>query len=88
MSSTKKTQSPGNKKHSPGFEQSLVELEKIVERMERGEQSLDDTIKDFERGMLLSEQCRKSLDAAQVRVDKLIKKHGDYRLEPYGEEGD
>ncbi|WP_423909573.1 exodeoxyribonuclease VII small subunit [Candidatus Spongiihabitans sp.] len=66
----------------PDFEKSLAELEKIVERMEQGEQTLDDTLKDFERGMALSEKCQKSLDQAQQKVEKLVKKHGSYKLEP------
>lgn len=69
------------KKPIADFEKSLAELEKIVKRMEQGEQSLDDTIKDFERGMVLSELCRKGLDEAQQKVEMLVKKHGGYRLE-------
>ncbi len=69
------------KKPIADFEKSLGELEKIVKRMEQGEQSLDDTIQDFERGMALSELCRKGLDEAQQKVEMLVKKHGDYRLE-------
>ena len=47
---------PQDKKNQPpDFEKSLAELEKIVQRMERGEQSLEQTLKDFERGMVLSE---------------------------------
>jgi exodeoxyribonuclease VII small subunit len=70
----------------PDFEKSLAELEKIVERMERGEQTLDDTLKDFERGMALSEKCQLSLDQAQQKVEKLVKKHGSYKLEVLGSE--
>lgn len=70
-----------SKNSTPDFEKSLAELEKIVERMEHGEQSLDDTLKDFERGMALSEKCQKSLDEAQQKVEKLVKKHGAYKLE-------
>ncbi|MDD9854687.1 MAG: exodeoxyribonuclease VII small subunit, partial [Gammaproteobacteria bacterium] len=70
------------KNPSIDFEKSLAELEKIVRRMEQGEQSLEQTLKDFERGMVLSEQCRKRLDAAQQRVEKLVARHGEYRLEP------
>jgi len=70
----------------PDFEKSLAELEKIVERMERGEQTLDDTLKDFERGMALSEKCQISLDQAQQKVEKLVKKHGAYKLEVMGNE--
>ena len=50
---------------------------KLFRRMEQGEQSLEQTLADFERGMVLSEQCRKSLDAARQRVEKLVGKHGD-----------
>ncbi len=67
---------------SPDFEKSLAELEKIVEHMERGELSLEQTLQDFERGMALSEQCRNSLETARQRVEKLVAKHGDYKLEP------
>ncbi len=69
------------KKPITDFEKSLSELEKIVRRMEQGDQSLDDTLQDFERGMQLSELCRKGLDEAQQKVEMLVKKHGDYRLE-------
>ncbi|MCY3769091.1 MAG: exodeoxyribonuclease VII small subunit [Gammaproteobacteria bacterium] len=67
---------------SPDFEESLAELEKIVERMERGEQTLDETINDFERGMALSEQCQKSLSEAKQKVRKLVEKHGNFKLDP------
>ena len=74
---------PDSKKSKPlDFEKSLAELQAIVERMERGEQSLEQALKDFERGMALSERCRRSLDAAQQRVDKLEEKQGEYKLEP------
>jgi len=69
------------KNDSADFEKLLSELDKIVNRMEQGDQSLDQTMKDFERGMVLSEQCRNSLEQAQQRVDKLVKKHGSYQLE-------
>ena len=78
----------GQKNHPPDFEKSLAELEKIVQRMERGEQSLEQTLKDFERGMVLSEQCRKSLETARQRVEKLVAKHGDYKLESLDDQGD
>ena len=74
MSSTRKTA-------SSDFEKSLFELEKIVDRMEKGDQTLDQTMTDFERGMVLSEQCQKSLDEAQQKVEKLVKKHGGYELQ-------
>lgn len=83
-------QSKSNTKNNtlPDFEKSLAELEKIVERMELGEQTLEDTLKDFERGMVLSERCQKSLDQAQQKVEKLVKKHGTYKLEPVDDKQD
>jgi exodeoxyribonuclease VII small subunit len=64
------------------FEKALAELEKIVERMERGDQTLDQSLKDFERGMELSRTCRKVLDEAEQRVEKLIERHGELTSEP------
>lgn len=64
------------------FEQSLAELEAIVNRMEQGEQSLQDSMRDFERGMKLAEACRRRLATAQQRVEKLVKKHEGYELQP------
>ena len=58
------------------FEKSLTELEKIVARMEDGEQSLEVSLKDFERGMTLVRQCRDSLASAEAKVQKLIEKNG------------
>ena len=75
MSTTKKSA-------TPDFEKLLAELEDIVQRMEQGEQTLEQTMRDFERGMVLSEKCQESLDRAQQRVDKLVKKHGIYQVEP------
>ncbi len=50
------------------FEASLLELEKIVEKLEGGEISLDESIKLFEKGMELSNDCRKTLDNARQKI--------------------
>lgn len=50
------------------FEASLLELEKIVEKLEGGETSLDESIKLFEKGMELSNDCRKTLNAARNKI--------------------
>lgn len=50
------------------FEASLLELEKIVEKLEGGEISLDESIKLFEKGMELSNDCRKTLNAARNKI--------------------
>ena len=65
------------------FEKSLKELETLVERMEKGEQSLEASLQDFERGNALAIACRASLDDAEQRVEKLIEKSGVFEREPF-----
>jgi len=82
----KKTASKKTRSQTVDFEKALGELEKIVERMERGEQTLETSLNDFERGMELSRSCQKSLEEAELRVEKLVKKHGGYDTEPFEED--
>ena len=65
------------------FETVFNELEKLVERMESGEQALEDSLKDFERGMELTRICQKNLKDAEQRVEKLVKKNADFTTEPF-----
>ncbi|MDM7321841.1 MAG: exodeoxyribonuclease VII small subunit [Gammaproteobacteria bacterium] len=53
------------------FEASLKELEALVQRMEQGEQPLDEALRDFERGVQLARQCQAMLASAQAKVDML-----------------
>ena len=53
------------------FESTLAELERVVEGLENGELSLAEQLKAFERGMELSEQCKKMLDEARLKVIEL-----------------
>jgi exodeoxyribonuclease VII small subunit len=59
---------------SPDFEQSLAELESLVEQLERGDLPLDAALKVFERGVALTRQCQGSLQAAQQKVEILLKR--------------
>ena len=68
------------------FEKSLKELETIVVRMEEGDQSLEASLKDFERGMGLAQICRSSLDTAEQKVETLIEKNGTLQTEPFERE--
>lgn len=63
------------------FETSLEELEKIVERMERGDQSLEESLKDFERGVTLTKDCQNMLKNAEQKVEKLVKDQGELKTE-------
>ncbi len=58
-------------KEAPAFEDALEELETIVERMEDGEPSLEESLKIFERGMDLTRTCQKALDDAEQRIRTL-----------------
>ena len=53
------------------FEKSLDELEKIVEELQNGDISLDESIKLFERGMELTNLCRKTLETARQKITSL-----------------
>jgi exodeoxyribonuclease VII small subunit len=64
------------KKKQPNFETALEELETLVERMENGESSLEDSLKDFERGIELTRSCQTALAEAEQKVEILLKKDG------------
>ncbi len=54
------------------FEEQLMALEGVVERLERGELSLDDSVRLFEEGVRLSNACKKQLEAAEGRIQMLV----------------
>lgn len=61
------------------FESSLAELEKIVENLESGELSLEESLKLFENGVRLSRECRERLNEAERKIEVLMK-DGDGKL--------
>jgi exodeoxyribonuclease VII small subunit len=66
------------------FEESLKKLETIVEQLEKGDLSLEDSLKLFEEGVALSATCKKELDAAEGKVQMLIKQRdGSLKAEPF-----
>ena len=68
------------------FEQALQELESIVERMEKGELSLEDSLKDFERGIHLTRTCQQALQEAEQKVEILMEKSGQADIQPFADE--
>lgn len=50
------------------FERALDELEQLVQKMEKGEQSLDESLAAYERGIALYRDCQKALEQAEQRV--------------------
>ena len=53
------------------FEEALIELEGIVENLEKGTNKLDDAIGAYERGTLLKKHCESKLNEAKARVEKI-----------------
>jgi exodeoxyribonuclease VII small subunit len=64
------------KKSAVDFEAALAELEALVARMERGETSLEESLKDFERGIELTRSCQAALAEAEQKVQILLDKDG------------
>ena len=65
------------------FEACLDELEKVVKELEAGDLPLERSIELFEKGMGLSDTCRKQLEEAETRVEMLIRKEGKIQPEPF-----
>ena len=59
------------------FERSLSELEAIVEKLEHGDLTLDESLKQFERGVQLARSCQGALKQAEQKVEILLRKNGD-----------
>ena len=71
-----------SKKTSPlNFEAALAELEQLVERMETGEMSLEESLQAFERGVALTRDCQKALKEAELRVQALTETDAGLALE-------
>lgn len=73
---------------TPDFETALVELEKLVEKMESGEQSLEQTLESFQKGIELTRSCQEGLKAAEQKVEQLLKKNGKLVTEPINPDDD
>src|SRR3954449_12315531 len=58
------------------FESSLTELEALVEKLEQGDLSLDESLKCFERGVQLTRICQTALKQAEQKVEILLRKTG------------
>ena len=70
------------------FEESLGELERIVADIEQGDISLDDALKQFERGINLVRNSQAKLEQAQQKVAILLKQDENAPLSPYAVEGE
>ena len=66
------------------FEDNVKQLESIVAQLERGDLPLEDSIRLFEDGMRLSSSCKEQLEAAEGRVQVLVRQRdGSHQTEPF-----
>ena len=63
-------------KKTPNFEKALTELETLVEELEQGKLSLEDSLKRFEKGIALSTECQQALQNAELKITELVEKNG------------
>ena len=76
-----------NKKTEPAsFEQSLSELEALVERMESGDLSLEESLGAFEQGIALTRNCQQALQAAEQKIEILTARTPDAPTEPFDDD--
>ena len=70
------------KKIEIDFEKALEQLEGIVEDLESGDLSLENSLKSFEKGIKLARQCQEQLSKAELQVQKLIEENGELKTTP------
>jgi exodeoxyribonuclease VII small subunit len=68
---------------TPSFEDALAELENLVETLEQGDLTLEDSLKSFERGVELTRTCQAALKDAEQKIQILSDKRDDSEPEPF-----
>jgi len=71
------------KKKAVDFEQSLTALEALVADMEKGDLSLEDSLKAFEEGIQLTRECQARLAKAEQKVQLLVESQGQLEAQPF-----
>jgi exodeoxyribonuclease VII small subunit len=71
------------KKKTVDFEQSLKALEELVNRMEQGDMSLEESLEAFQKGISLTRECQTRLAEAEQQVNLLIEENDQFRLEAF-----
>ncbi|WP_287029866.1 exodeoxyribonuclease VII small subunit [Pseudomonas sp. UBA6310] len=71
------------KKAALDFEQSIADLQNLVERLESGELSLEDSLGAFEQGIRLTRDCQAALSQAEQKVQILLERDGETEEAPF-----
>jgi exodeoxyribonuclease VII small subunit len=82
----KKSSRKSDSSKTLNFEAAMQELEALVARMEKGDRSLEESLKDFERGVELTRICQSALRDAEQKVQKLITDNTQNVLTPFDED--
>lgn len=69
------------------FEEDVKRLQKIVEELSSGKLTLGESLKKYEEGVKLAQNCSQTLSEAQRKVELLMKKDGKYSLEKFDDTG-
>jgi exodeoxyribonuclease VII small subunit len=72
----------------PGFEETLLELERLVAQLESGDLPLDVALRTFEQGVRLTRECQTALAAAQQKVQLLLQRGEGVVLEDFDAAGE
>ena len=72
-----------SKKNTLNFEDSLQELETLVSSLEKGELSLEESLKTFEKGIKLTRNCQQSLNDAEQKVQVLLEQDDQLSFETF-----
>lgn len=73
-------------KSQPTLEVSLTEITQVIDKMEHGELTLEESLSQFERGITLIRHCQKILAEAEQKVQVLIQKNNQDTLAAYGDD--
>lgn len=74
------------KTETASFEEALSELEALVERMESGDLTLEESLAAFEQGISLTRHCQEALQAAEQKVEILTARTPDAATEPFDDD--
>ena len=74
------------RKNITQFEETLAALETLVEQLEKGDLSLEESLESFEQGVKLTRACQTALQEAEQKVQILLEKNGTEQLEKFNDE--
>lgn len=89
MAAHESPQTTGSEDEAPAparFDESLAELETLVEHLEQGDLSLEESLARFERGVALARQCQEQLNAAEQKVQQLLARDDGEDLTEYNDD--